>query len=133
MIDIQIKADSRYAIDRRRIRATIARVLSEHRITAGMMVSVLVVGDRKMRVLNRDYHEIDATTDVLSFPYLDRQSATSDELFISPPGEDQVLGDLVLCYPQAVKQAGEKQVLVDDELDFLVEHGMLHLLGQHHD
>ena len=96
-------------------------------------MSVSVVGKRKMQDINKTYHEIDAPTDVLSFPYLDPQSKSSEERsFFTPPGQ-LILGDLVVCYPVAVEQARKKQRLVDEEVDFLVEHGMEHLLGHHHE
>lgn len=105
---------------------------AEH-VTSDLEVSIAVVGERKMRTLNRKYHEIDAPTDVLSFPYLDTDSNPEGEMFVEPPGEPKVLGDIVVAYPVAVRQAGKKGKLVDDEIDFLIEHGLQHLLGNHHD
>ena len=52
--------------------------------------------------------------------------------FVMPRGP-LMLGDVVVCWSVAVKQAGEKNILVDDEVDILVEHGVRHLLGEDHD
>ncbi len=133
MAVVQIKSDSRYPLNRDRVRAAVEKVLAEHGATSDLVISVAVVGNRKMRMLNREYHDIDAPTDVLSFPYLDPESSQDIGSFVEPESEQTILGDIVVSYPYAVAQAGQKQVLVDDEIDFLVEHGMLHLLGIHHD
>jgi len=49
------------------------------------------------------------------------------------PDDWWYLGDVVISYPQALKQAQEHNLLVDEEIDRLVEHGVLHLLGIHHE
>jgi probable rRNA maturation factor len=130
---VHITTDSRYPVDKKRIRQLVVSVLAAEKVTSDLDISIAIVGERKMRTLNRTYHEIDAPTDVLSFPYLDPESSTDNEMFVEPPGEPQVLGDIVVAYPIAVRQAGEKGKLVDDEIDFLIEHGLQHLLGHHHD
>jgi len=133
MVTVQIASDSRYPVDRRRIRAVVLEVLEKQRVQSDLVVSIAVVGNRKMRLLNRTYHDCDEATDVLSFPYLDAQSRKDGSFFGSYQGETQVLGDIVVSYPMVVAQAREKDKLVDEVMDFLIEHGMLHLLGIHHD
>jgi probable rRNA maturation factor len=133
MFEVQIRSDSRYPVNRKRIRAAVEKSLQASGITSEMVVSILVVGKRQMQRLNKTYHEEDAVTDVLSFPYLDPLSSRDEGKFVVNPEEGQVLGDVVVCYPVAVKEAQLKEILVDDEIDFLVNHGMKHLLGQHHD
>lgn len=134
MAVVTINSDSRYQINRKRVRAVVVGVLKEsHADESNIAVSVAVVGNRKMRQLNREYHETDATTDVLSFPYLDPQSQDNSYEFIEPEQELTMLGDIVISYPETVRQAAQKNKLVDDEIDFLIEHGMQHLLGNHHD
>jgi probable rRNA maturation factor len=133
MADVLITSSSRYPVSRKRIRAVVEKVLAEKNIQTDLTVSVSVVGARKMRSINAQFHGEDYATDVLSFPYLDPESSQDYGAFVMPDEERTVLGDLVLCYPTVIAQAQEKNVLVDDEVDFLVEHGMLHLLGFHHD
>jgi probable rRNA maturation factor len=111
----------------------VANLLGKERISSDVMVSLAVVGDRKMKQLNRQYHQVDGTTDVLSFPYNDPESNSQVYAFVMHEEEGAVLGDVVVSYPQAVKQAQARGVLVDEEMDFLVEHGLMHLLGKHHD
>ena len=43
------------------------------------------------------------------------------------------LGDIVLSYPQVIDDASRDEMLVDDKVDQLIEHGLMHLLGLHHE
>jgi len=133
MIRISIKVSSRYPIERRRIRSLIKNRLKKHGIVDEVEVGVEVVGDRKMRQLNRQFLNHDSTTDVLSFPLAEttRRPTTEEKEFASVTDNLQ-LGDIVISYPQARKQAQENDLLVDEEVDRLVEHGLDHLLGIHH-
>ena len=87
-------------------------------------VSVLLVGDRAMRTLNRRYRGKDRTTDVLSFPM--REGGF-------PRVRQELLGDIVLCVPVAVRQARSAGVKLREEIDRLLAHGLLHLLGYDHE
>ena len=80
------------------------------------MVSIAVVGDVTMRRLNRDFHDADRTTDVLAFPY-------DAEL-------DGTEGELVLCAPEARRQAARRGLPELTELLLYAAHGTLHLLGE---
>ena len=133
MVDVQIRSDSRYPVDRRRLRQLIERLLVAQGITSEVVVSVVVVGKRQMQELNATYHGVEAATDVLSFPYVDAQSSRDHGQFATPKEERNVLGDMAICYPVAVEQAREQGKLVDEEIDFLVAHGLDHLLGKHHE
>lgn len=93
-------------------------------------VGVTVVGDRRMRQLNKQYRQLDATTDVLSFPLND--PADVGEPFVELPDNILRLGDIVISYPQAVEEAASENKLVDDQIVFLALHGLNHLLGIHH-
>lgn len=93
---------------------------------AGAEVSVLITGDRKMRALNRDYRGIDRTTDVLSF-------AMSEAGAGEVAGGPMPLGDIVISAPKAALQAEEAGHSTDDEMTFLLVHGLLHLAGFDHE
>mgnify|MGYP000859698210 FL=1 len=84
-------------------------------------LTVSLVGEEQMRQLNRTWRNIDAPTDVLSFPML-------EEGF-----DDNLLGDVVICLPVADKQAKEYGHGLSRELAFLAVHGILHLLGRDHE
>lgn len=125
MIRVLIQADSRYPVNRKRIRQKVKEVLKSKGIKDNAEISIMFVGDRKMKALNYKHLKREGTTDVLSFSLLEGEVAY-------PQGDILRLGDIVISYPQARKQAGEYNVLVDEEIDRLVEHGLKHLLGIHH-
>jgi rRNA maturation RNase YbeY len=87
-------------------------------------LSILFVGDRAMRTLNRRYRGKDKTTDVLSFPF-------RGPLF--PQIHPHVLGDIVISVPQANRQALAEGHPVGREIETLLVHGLLHLLGYDHE
>ena len=105
-------------------------------------VSLLITGDETVRALNAEYRGLDETTDVLSFSAehpghwegdgdgLARQSGESE--FVLPPGLPQPLGEIIISWPQAQRQAGEHGVSAIEELAHLVVHGALHLVGYDH-
>ena len=125
-MDLSISADSRYSFDRKRVKAALSKVLSEQGLDGKILISLSVVGERKIRELEKKYFNRDEVTDVLSFPLQE-----GSEMPIDFDGLN--LGDIVVCYPQAKRQAMQWNRLVDEEIEFLACHGLLHLLGIHHD
>ena len=123
MVRVDIASRYEYQFDKDKIRRVVEKTLVEHGISSDVEVSLAVVGGRKMRELHEKYMETDEVTDVLSFPL---------EGTVGPDGMLQ-LGDIVVCYPEAVRQAAENNRLVDEEMAFLAEHACLHLLGIHHE
>lgn len=130
MIKVLFKADSKYPVDRKRLRKLVREFLSEQGVAHDVSVGVVVVGDRKMKALNKQYLKRDVTTDVLSFSQMEIRD---NDPGLSSQIDMDYLGDVVVSWPQAVKQAIERDHTVDEEIDFLVTHGLLHLLGIHHD
>jgi probable rRNA maturation factor len=118
-----IYSETGYKIDRKRIRQGISDLLSGMGIYTDVELSVVFAGERKMRELHKKHLGSDEVTDVISFPL---------EEGVFPDGVLR-LGDIVICYPVAVKQAADKNIMVDDEIQFLAEHGCRHLLGIHHE
>ena len=123
---VKIFVESRYQVNRQRIKRTIIETLSENGVTSPGEVSVAIVGDRKMRILNKKYRGLDKTTNVLSFPLREGEQ---------PPLQKNALGlgDIILSYPQVIREASAEEVLVDDKVDELLIHGLQHLLGLHHE
>lgn len=126
-LDLAIKSDSRYPFDRKKVKAALTKTLVEQGIEEGKVkISLSVVGERKIRELEQKYFGLDEVTDVLSFPMNEGEEAPEDF-------DGMSLGDIVVCYPVAKKQALQWNKLIDDEIEFLACHGLLHLLGVHHD
>lgn len=90
-------------------------------------LSLSIIDEARMKELNKEYRQVDSETDVLSFPYADKQEiyANSDETL--------VLGDIFICDTVAKAQAQELGHTFEYEVVFLFCHGLLHLLGIHHD
>lgn len=134
MVKVDVLADSKFPVNRKMIRERIITVLKKFNINGDrIMVSVLVVGDRKMRALNKKYRKLNKTTDVLSFPTEDPTQPMDNIGFMQVEDLGLSLGDIVVSYPQAVVVASEKNKLLDEVVGDLVEHGLMHLLGYHHD
>ena len=103
--------------------------------------SVVVADDETLRDLNLRFRGFDEVTDVLSFgehgaPVEDTALSPSEQYasvgFPSVPDEPPNLGEVVLSYPMAERQAREHNVPVEREAALLIVHGILHLLGHDH-
>lgn len=116
MVNIFINSESRYPVDREKIKAAITSVLKSRKITSAVEVSVLICGTRKSKELAKKYLNDDKPHNVLSFPMEDMH----------------LLGDIAVCYPLAQEEANRDNVLVDTKINELVSHATLHLLGEHH-
>jgi len=123
---VLIFVESRYKVNRKRIQSAVLSVLDEQKVNSPLEVSIAIVGDRKMKSLNSKYRNKDCTTNILSFPLAEGESTHL-------PKDLTRLGDIVISYPQMIREAASEEMLVDDRLDQLVQHGMLHLLGLHHE
>lgn len=103
-----------------------------------LQVSVSFVGPISIRRLNREFREIDKTTDVLSFPMLEMKNGSIDQPltasdFDQSEGLNVVfLGDVIINIDQAYRQAEEYGHSREREVSFLIIHSMLHLLGYDH-
>jgi probable rRNA maturation factor len=90
--------------------------------TANGDITIVLTDDAQLHELNRDYLGVDAPTDVLSFP-----ASESD-----PETGAAYLGDILISIPRAAAQAGFAGHAIEEEVQLLVVHGTLHLLGHDH-
>lgn len=125
-VKVLLFVESRYRVDRKRIKSAVFSVLEEQGVKSPVEVSIAIVGDRKMKALNKKYRQKDTTTNILSFPLSEGESTLL-------PGDVLRLGDIVISYPQVIREAAVEEMLVDDRVEELVRHGMTHLLGIHHE
>lgn len=93
-------------------------------------VSLLLSGEERIRDLNSRYRKKDEATDVLAFPMMSRKEIES----VGSPGSrhTELIGDIVICVPVAKNQAEERGVSLNDEIELLAVHGLLHLYGYDH-
>ena len=129
-LSVPIFVESRYKVNRKKIKQVVEKVLSTNQIIGPVEVSVAIVGDRKMRELSRKYKGEDKTRNILSF-----SQTEGEPLKMSANSVKDVLrlGDIVLSYPQVIDDASRDEMLVDDKVGELVEHGLMHLLGLQHE
>ncbi|MSR25034.1 MAG: rRNA maturation RNase YbeY [Nitrospiraceae bacterium] len=93
-------------------------------------LSLLLVGDRAMRRLNRRYRRKDRTTDVLAFPVRKHSARPVPRASRLVPA---LLGDIVISLPQAERQAKRAGHTLEREVAVLIAHGLLHLMGYDHE
>lgn len=101
------------------------RVMAGENIDAGTSLAVLITDDDEIRRMNHQFLGIDEPTDVLSFP------DEADD-FVQGMSEEQLLGDIAISLPTAVRQAEQAGHSLDAELAHLLTHGILHLCGYDH-
>jgi probable rRNA maturation factor len=118
MITIESKYDFPPSLIERAARAT----LEHQQASPDTNLSIVLTDNRRLRKLNRDYLGIDAPTDVLSFP-----ASESD-----PETGAPYLGDILISVPYAAKGAKQAGHSLESELQLLIVHGVLHLLGHDH-
>lgn len=106
---IDIFCHGNFIVDRKSIRQTIEKTLRELKVSTKVELSVSIVTEERMKELHQKYMGSDKVTDVLSFP----------------TEESPHIGDIVICYPEAIRRG--------ETMEFLVDHGLRHLLGYHHE
>jgi rRNA maturation RNase YbeY len=111
----------RVTFDQARLDRLARAILSDVR-EASAELGILLVGDQRMRSLNRQYRGKDRSTDVLAFAMREAPHSSAD-----------LLGDVVIAVPTAVRQAKQGQRSLDEELTVLLVHGILHLCGYDHE
>jgi probable rRNA maturation factor len=123
-LTLQVDDDYRSASDQARLELLVKRTLADQGVNRAVALSVVITGDELLHDLNRRYRGVDAPTDVLSFP-----GESDDARFVQPADEPHYLGDILISYPRVEAQASDHGHPASAELDVLVVHGCLHLLG----
>ncbi|WP_027588324.1 rRNA maturation RNase YbeY [Acidipropionibacterium thoenii] len=124
---IDINNESGREADEKGLVALAAFAMNRLRIHPDAELSILLVDEATMESYHQKFMGLPGPTDVLSFPM--------DEL--RAPGDDEsepngVLGDIVLCPEVTAGQAAENGRTPDGEAEYLLIHGLLHLLGHDH-
>ena len=148
-IDVTIEEPARGHLGKRWVRDVVSTTLKAMQAEedAGgrpFQVSIVVTNDETLQDLNRHYRGEDEVTDVLSFSptqgaqWLGEEAEAPQSVeveFVLPPNEPKSLGEIIISYPQALRQAstdGGKKRRVKEEMALLIAHGVLHLLGYDH-
>ena len=117
------------------LRKCIRAALEAQNIPVPCEINVLVTDDEGIRAINRASRQVDAATDVLSFPMFDfTPGALPEDLTPYLDGQTGLLplGDMAISLPRAKAQAKEYGHSLKREIGYLTVHSVLHLLGYDH-
>ena len=117
-----IHFESSYPVPEDLLEGAAQAVLEHESETQDNELTIVLTDDARLQELNRDYLKIDAPTDVLSFPASETDPQTGA----------RYIGDILISVPRARSQAETAGHPVESELQLLVVHGVLHLLGYDH-
>jgi len=119
----QIINETNAEIYQRRLQKLIAHILESEGLTPDTILNIVFTDNVTIHELNKRFLDRDRPTDVLSF------NVHTEYL----PNELQILGDIYVSVEKANEQAENFHVQLQDELERLVTHGILHLIGYEHD
>ncbi len=119
----QIINETDAEIDQRRIQKLITHIFQSEGLPTETILNIVFTDNATIRELNKKFLDRDCPTDVLSF------NVHTEYL----PGELTILGDVYISAEEAKNQAESYIVTFQDELERLVTHGILHLIGYEHD
>jgi probable rRNA maturation factor len=122
MITIVINEDFVGLVDPKILEDTATKVLNHQKMDEEVDLSIVVEDNAHLKELNLQFLGIDAPTDVLSFPVEE----------IDPDTGHSYLGDIIISLPMASDQAAAAGHPIQNEMQLLVVHGLLHLLGFDH-
>jgi len=123
IINFYSKVKARLPFGREFAVKIIKKAARELKIKNNSEISVLIVGDKEIRTLNKKYRRKDKITDVLAF------SQKEGSKLFWPRAEADYLGDILICFPQLKRQAKKHGQSPRAEFSLLLLHGFLHLLG----
>jgi len=129
---VEVFNRTRVSVDEEAVARLVARVLEAEGVDNAES-SVEFVGERRIRGLNAEHRGKDQVTDVLSFPLEDAGEGPGPAAAGGPAGPPRLLGDVVVCARQALRQARADSLPPALELAVLLVHGALHLLGYDHE
>ena len=128
MIKVLVTKQSNYPVKVPIIKKKLAEFLTGKGIVSDAEVSVAIVGESRMAEIGKKFLKDGKLHNVLSFVVEEERGK-----FVYPPDERIRLGEIIVCYPVAVKESIEEGVLIDEKVYELIEHGAMHLLGFHHE
>ncbi|MCH8223930.1 MAG: rRNA maturation RNase YbeY [Chloroflexi bacterium] len=135
VIDLGIDEPFEHRFDQAVVKSAAAAAIRRELKSGPPRVSITVTDDAELQRLNRDFRGLDRPTDVLAFgsaDALDGDVRQEDDGFPTPPDQTPTLGDVVISFDQAARQAETAGRPVEHELALLATHGVLHLLGFDH-
>mgnify|MGYP001031332143 CR=1 FL=1 len=129
-INVLIDEGLEECVDAGWLQSVAEQVLAAQGTGSGVELGLVIASQERAQELNRSYLGKDEPTDVLAFSAIEETGAGP---FVMPPDGVSHLGEVIISYPQAVRQAEEHQHSIKKEITILIIHGVLHLLGYEHD
>jgi len=117
---VNIFISSRYKINRSQIKKKVTQWLYDYGYSPENNLNIIFIGKNKMKTIANQYKKENVALPVLSFSY---QEKIVDP-FEKTAGLDKFIGEVFICYPQAVLLAAERNKKVDVMLDELIKHGL---------
>jgi len=114
---INFNTSSRYKINRKKIKDFAQNYLSNQGFSLDFTINIVFIGKNKMKNLCQNYKKEDVALPVLSFYYNEKQE------------EQVLLGEVFICYPQAVILAAQRNKKVDEVIIDLIKHGIDNLIN----
>ncbi len=116
---INLICSSRYRINRQQIKKTANELLTQNGVGGNITVNIIFVGRNKMKDVSLKYKSENVALPVLSFSYDDK----------TPPADrENLLGEVLICYPQAVIMAAQRNKRVEETITYLLKHGIENLI-----
>ena len=128
-IDCQIDEAFQAQVEPALLCESARRTLEHQQVQESSELVVVLTDDAALHELNRRHRGVDEPTDVLAFPHKSRSPTSMPFVFVDAPGLPRYLGDIVISFPRARAQANKAGNTLQAELQLLVVHGVLHLLG----
>jgi len=132
-INISINQKLKISLNKRWIRSIVLEVLKTEGVVTLVEMGLVVTDNETVQQLNRIYRDVDEPTDVLAFHMPLSREEEPEPPFVSPPDGVLHLGEVVISYPQAMRQAQEQGHSIEQELALLIIHGVLHIVGYDHE
>ncbi|MCL5794782.1 MAG: rRNA maturation RNase YbeY [Patescibacteria group bacterium] len=120
---LKLQNSTKFSVPKTFAESILQNCLKKYKYTKLTEIGVLIVGQTKIRALNKKYRGKDCVTDVLSFPQISSQKLNFNY---------NLLGDIVICWPKLAHQAKIAGHSEKKELQLLLEHSFKHLIGIHH-
>lgn len=126
-MSIEVNNETEYDLDLPDVNALAESVMQAMFLHPETEVSIVFIDEAAMSALHVEWMQLEGPTDVMSFPMDELRPGTA-----SAPGENGILGDIVICPAVAEAQAKAGGHSTHDEILLLSTHGLLHLMGFDH-
>lgn len=113
---LNIISSSRYKVNRKLVKKTAEEILTSYDIPSNAILNIVFIGRKKMKTISAKYKQENVALPVLSFSYLDEFKPNN------------AIGEIFICFPQAVLLAAEREKKVDHIILQLIKHGIENIL-----